>query len=50
MVADIAFAFKWSLQELKALPLEELKLWHEHALRYYPDEEEAADLKRRFRR
>lgn len=35
MCADLAYAFKWPLSELRELDLDDLARWHKEALRYY---------------
>lgn len=35
LLADLAMLFHWPLTELKALPVEELRLWHDLALERY---------------
>lgn len=35
MAADLAFAFGWSLTEIRSLDLDDLAKWHDEALRFY---------------
>jgi len=31
IISDIAFAFKWSKEEIENIPFDELEIWHELA-------------------
>ena len=33
-MADLAYAFKWQLSELRQIPLDELMFWHDEAKKF----------------